>query len=424
MELSPTLPRRRETPLGRYLIGVFLSVAIALAVGYALLRPPLADLAQFALLLVGTAALSFVAGYVAYRWQWVERTPRLAYAVLGNSVLATALTIVNVWISARLMFLNEHDLMLGASLLVFAGGIAIALGALFSDTVTRRIEGLRRFAADVEQGRLEARVAVTGRDEVAGLARSLNAMAAQLEEGQQRQRAMDAMRRELIAWVGHDLRTPLASVQAIVEALADDMVDDPAVTERYLRTAQRDIRSLSGLIDDLFELAQIEAGGLSLERRPNSMTDLASDTLESFSALAARSGVRLAGRVDPDVDPIVMDAARIGRVLANLVSNALRHTPSGGSVHLRAQRDADTVSVSVVDTGEGIPGERLPHVFERFAGGAPASGRPSGSGGLGLAIARGIVEAHGGRIEIESAAEQGTRVTFRLPRRGGEGAGS
>lgn len=415
MEQSQALPLRRETPVARYLIGVLLSVALAMAVGYALLRPPMADLAQLGLLLAGTAALSFLVGYAAYRWQWVERTPRLAYALLGNSILATALTIVNVWISARLMFLNEHDLMLGASLLIFAGGIAIALGALFSDTVTRRLDRLRRFAADVEQGHLEARVEVTGRDEVADLARSLNAMAAQLEEGRQRRRAMDAMRRELLAWVGHDLRTPLASVQAIVEALADGMVDDPAVAERYLRTAQRDIRSLSGLIDDLFEMAQIEAGGLTLDRRLNSMTDLASDTIESFTALAEQRGVQLGGSVDADVDPIVMDAERIGRVLSNLVSNALRHTPAGGKVRLRATRNADTVSVSVADTGEGIPGARLPHVFERFAGGPAAGERRSGGAGLGLAIARGIVEAHGGRIEIESVLGEGTRVTFYLP---------
>jgi signal transduction histidine kinase len=399
----------------RYVAGVALSVILALAVGYVLLRPPMADLAQLAIQLAVTAALSFVAGYAAYRWGWIDRTPRLAYALLGSYLLATALTIFNVWISARLMFLNEHDLMLGTSLLVFAGGIAVALGAFFSDAVTRRLDHLRRFAADVTRGRLDSRISVSGRDEVADLARSLNAMAEQLEDGQRRQQELDAMRRQLLAWVGHDLRTPLASVQAIVEALADGMVDDPEVSERYLRTAQRNIRSLSSLIDDLFELAQIETGGLVLRPQPNSMTDLASDTIESFSESAAEHGITLSGIAEPDVDPVTMDAERVGRVLANIVSNALQHTPNGGEVHVLAERDHRGVCVTVSDTGEGIPEEQLSHVFERYYRGRVAGRQPGGGSGLGLAIAKGIVEAHGGEIGVESQIGEGTRVHFTIP---------
>ena len=422
MQQAHELHLPRHTPVTRYVVGLALSVVLALVVGYIVLRPPMADLAQLAQQLAATAALSFLAGYVAYRWGWIDRAPRLAYALIGSYVLATALTIFNIWISARLMFLSEHDLLLGSSLLVFAGGIAIAFGAFFSDAVTARLELLRLFAADVSRGRLDARVSVAGQDEVADLARSLNVMAEQLEDGRQRQEELDAMRRELLAWVGHDLRTPLASVRAIVEALADGMVDDPAVTERYLRTAQRDIRSLSNLIDDLFELSQIEAGGLVLHTHPNSMTDLASDTIESFSALAAARGVALSGGVEPDVDPITMDAERIGRVLANLVSNALRHTPSGGEVRVDARRQASAVCVAVTDTGEGIPADQLGRIFDRFTrverhrerahGG---DDRDPGGSGLGLAIAKGIVEAHGGSIDIASTVGAGTRVRFCLP---------
>jgi len=241
-------------------------------------------------------------------------------------------------------------------------------------------------------------------------------MAGQLQAADQKQRDLDRLRRNLIAWAGHDLRTPLASIRAIVEALADGMVQDPDTVDRYLHTAQRDIRSLSLLIDDLFELAQLEAGGLRLEILPNSLSDLISDTLESFSELAARQGVTLEGSVGPGVDPVPLDARQIGRVLANLVGNALRHTPSGGEVQVQARRTADGAQVEVRDTGEGIKAEDLPYLFERFYRSETSRSRATGGAGLGLAIAKGIVEAHGGQIGVESTPGQGTRFYFSLPR--------
>ena len=230
------------------------------------------------------------------------------------------------------------------------------------------------------------------------------------------QRELDRLRRNLIAWAGHDLRTPLASIHAIVEALADGVVDDPETVDRYLCTVSREIDSLSRLLDDLFELAQLEAGGLRLESRPNSLSDLLSDTLESFSELAVQQGITLGGRADSDVDPVMMDARQIGRVLSNLLGNALRHTPSGGAVYAQATRTAEGVQVEVRDTGEGIDAADLPHVFEHFYRGDKSRSRATGGSGLGLAIAAGIVEAHGGHIGAESGVGQGTRVWFTLPR--------
>ena len=237
----------------------------------------------------------------------------------------------------------------------------------------------------------------------------------QLEEADNRQRELDMLRRNLIAWAGHDLRTPLASIQAIVEALADGMVDDPQTVDRYLHTAQREIRSLSLLIDDLFELAQLEAGGLRLELQPNSLSDLISDTIESFSELASRQSVTLEGSVQPGVDPVRMDAQQIGRVLSNLLGNAVRHTPAGGMVKVQATTGHDVVRVEISDTGEGIRAEDLPHIFERFYRGEKSRSRATGGAGLGLAIAKGIVEAHGGRIGAESTAGEGTSFLFTLP---------
>jgi signal transduction histidine kinase len=225
------------------------------------------------------------------------------------------------------------------------------------------------------------------------------------------------MRRDLVAWAGHDLQTPLTSIRAILEAVADGVVEDPATLQRYLQTAQRNIRDLSVLIDDLFEVAQMQGGSLRLHLEATSLNDLISDTVESFSGAIASRSIHLAGNVAAGVDPVVLDPARIGRVLSNLLSNALRHTPDGGRITIEAAGDSAEVRISVRDTGEGIAPEDLPHVFESFYRGEKSRGRASGGSGLGLAIARGFVEAHGGTIAAESTPGQGCTVSFTLPRR-------
>jgi signal transduction histidine kinase len=222
----------------------------------------------------------------------------------------------------------------------------------------------------------------------------------------------------LIAWVSHDLRTPLTSIRAILEALGDGVVDEPETVRRYLQTAQRDIRALSRLIDDLFEISQMDAGGLKLDCQMNALSDLISDTIESFSELARRQQVILSGSADAGVDPVFIDGQRIGQVLANLVSNALRYTPTGGEVSICARRVGDEVEVQVRDSGEGISAEDLPRVFERFYRGDKSRNRSTGGTGLGLAIARGIIDAHGGRIWVESEPSKGTCFTFVVPGKG------
>jgi signal transduction histidine kinase len=237
-----------------------------------------------------------------------------------------------------------------------------------------------------------------------------------MEDTIAKQKELETLRRDLIAWVGHDLQTPLASVRAIVEALADDIVDDPATRTRYLNSAKHDIQALSHLIDDLFELAQLDAGGLQLELQPNSLSDLISDTLESFSARADELRISLTGEIEENIDPVQMDANRIGRVLNNLISNSLRHTPSEGTIHLLAKTTEGAVEVEVRDTGEGFSQEDLPHLFERFYRGEKSRSKATGGVGLGLAIAKGLVEAHGGTIQAELLPEVGARFVFSLPR--------
>lgn len=400
----------------RFAGGVLAALLCTLILFYLLMRPPADDIRDMAAFLFATSALSVFAGYGAYRLGWLSRAPRIIWTLTGGYALASILSFVNVWVTARLMFINRHDLLLATVLLLFAGGIAISLGYFLSAALRDDVAVLNRAAREIAEARLETRVPVAGHHEIADLARSFNSMATQLERTAGQQRALDILRRNLVAWVGHDLRTPLASVRAILEAIADGVVDDQATVQRYLATAQRDIRALSLLIDDLFEMAQLDAGGLPLERLPNSIGDLISDTIESFSALAAAQGIRLEGSAGSGVDPVVIDAQKIGRVLANLTDNALRHTGPGGTVQVHASAVADGVRVEVSDNGEGIDPADLEHVFEQFYRGEKSRNRSTGGAGLGLAIARGIVEAHGGVLEVASKQGAGTSLFFVLPR--------
>ncbi len=401
----------------RFVLGVIAVVVGALALFFAVMNPPMGDLRAMALFLSITALISMVAGYAFYRSGWIHRSPRLSWTLLGGYALSSLLTFLNVFVTARLMFASEHDLLLATVLLAFAAGIAMVLGYFLSSALTDKISTLTRAANTIAAGDLSVRVAAAGGDEISQLAHTFNEMATQLEEADRKQRELDRLRRDLIAWVGHDLRTPLASMRAILEALTDGIVTDADTVKRYLLTAQRDVQSLSSLIDDLFEMAQIDAGGMQLDKRANSIVDLISDTLEGFSALAQEKGVILSGEADSGVDPVYMDGRQVGRVLANLVGNAIRHTPPGGHIEVQALvRDGETVLISVCDSGEGIPPESLSRVFEQFYRAEQSRNRATGGTGLGLSIARSIIEAHGGEIGVESVQGQGARFYFTLPR--------
>jgi signal transduction histidine kinase len=411
---NPAIPRAGSLPI-RYALGVILIVALSLLLFNTLMRPASTDLGLMALFLSVTAVVSILAGYGAYRLGWMNRSPALRWTLLGGYALSSLLTFLNVWITANLMFTDEHDLMLATVLLAYASGIAMALGYFLANTLTQRIHQLDLAAMAIARGDLKTRTRVDGKDEIAALGATFNQMAERLQAVDDQQRQLDHLRRDLIAWVSHDLQTPLASIRAIIEALADEMIEDPHTQQRYLRTAQREIAALSILIDDLFQMAQLDAGGLPLECESNALSDLISDTLETFSEMAARQEVQLEGSVTDGVDPVWMDGPRIGRVLNNLVGNALRHVQPGGRVTVSARPVAEGVRVEVSDDGPGIAPEDLPNIFERFYRGEKSRNRATGGAGLGLAIARGIVEAHQGQIGVESRPGQSTRFYFTLP---------
>ena len=401
----------------RLLGGILLIVLISLGIFYFIMRPPMSDLGHMAQFLSVTALISGLAGYAAYRFRWLERAPALRWSLLGGYALASLLTFLNVWITARLMFASQHDLLLATVLLLFAGGIAMVMGYFLSSAVTERIRRLDQAAKEIQAGNLSIRIPVSGNDEVARLARTFNQMAAQLQESNANQTALEGLRRDLVAWAGHDLRTPLAGVRVLVEALADGIIDDPATSRRYLQQARKHIDNLSLLIDDLFQVSQLDAGGIPLNLEPASLSDLISDTLENFSGLAAQQSIVLSGSASPSIDPITMDVQRISRVLINLVDNSLRHTRAGGTVSIQAEVVGITVRVTVQDSGEGISPNDLPHVFDRFYRGEKSRNQTTGGSGLGLAIAKGIIEAHGGQIGVVSNPGQGASFYFWLPKK-------
>lgn len=401
----------------RLALGLLLILLASLGLFYGLMQPSWGDLSLMTTFLLITAGAAAAAGFIAYRLEWIDRSPSLRLSLLAVHALASLLAFASVWVTARLMFASQHDLLLATVLLLFAGGMAAVLGTFLSSRVIDRIRGVQAVARHLEQGDWSARAPTGGSDELAALARAVNQMAARLESAAARQDELERLRRDLVAWAGHDLQTPLTSIRAMLEALADGLLEDPPTVQRYLRTAQRNTQDLSHLIDDLLEVAQLQAGGFSLDIQSSSLHDLVSDTLESFTELAGRQGVRLEGRVMPGIDPVRMDTARVGRVLANLLTNALRHTPEGGRIRIEARPAAGLVQVEVSDTGEGISPEDLPHVFDSFYRGEKSRARASGGSGLGLAIARGFVEAHGGSIAVDSRPGEGSTFSFTLPRR-------
>lgn len=397
------------------ILGVGVALLVAALLDRWFFEPSIDQLTGMFLQLGFYAWLSVLVGFILYRLGWAY-SPSLTFAVLFTLLLVGVLTLVNGGVAAYLMFTDPTSLTVVGILLLFSITIGTAFAVYGFSTTTGSLRHLTSVAQRVADGDLSARADVPGRDEVAQLGTAFNEMTAQLEQAERQRAELEQMRTDLIAWVSHDLRTPLTSVRAMVEALADGVVTDPAMTQRYYNTIRADVMALNRLIDDLFELAQLDAGGVKLAFVSVSLSDLISDTLESFRVLASRADVTLVGEVGENLDPVWMNPESIGRILGNLIGNALKYTPPGGTVQVAAQRHDDVVTVTVADSGPGFNEADLPRLFEKFYRGEEARSRSKGSGaGLGLSIAHGLVAAHGGRISAENASSGGARVHFTLP---------
>jgi signal transduction histidine kinase len=336
--------------------------------------------------------------------------------LLVASLATTLLALANVAFMAQLMFISTHDLTLLGLLLGFSMGIAALLATELSVPLSADLRQIVQAVRRLGSGDLATRVHLSRRDELAQLAEVLNGMAEQLETGFVRERELEQARRELIAAISHDLRTPLASIRVMVEGMVDGVVDDEATVQRYLQTIHSEVDKLTQLINDLFELSQIDAGALELHLELVPVEELIADTVSSMAPQSEQKGLKLSSEAEKPLPAVMVDPLRIQRVLANLVQNALRHTPADGTIFIRARDVGSAVQVDVCDSGEGLPEGELGRVFERFYRADRSRSRGSGGAGLGLSIAKGIVEAHGGRIWAHNNDGQGATFSFTLPR--------
>jgi signal transduction histidine kinase len=401
-----------------YVAGILIAFMVTILLIVWVMNPPIGDLVSLGWLLAGTGLVSAGVGFISQRLGWWRQLRSINHALVLGYLMAAGLTLLNVLLAANQMFINQHDLALGSLLLIFASLISVAFGFFISSSVTRRLRDLADGAEALSQGNFAVRVSASGQDEVAQLSSSFNRMVARLETAKQAELALDEARRNLVAWASHDLRTPLASLRAMIDAMADGVVDDEETIRRYYLQSQSEIARMSDLIDDLFELAQIDAGHLELLAESSSLSDLISDTLESFTAQAQTKQIQLLGEIADGVDPVWMAPDKIGRVLNNLIGNALVHTRDEGRIEVSANRLENTVKIKIEDSGAGIADEDLPHIFDRFYRGEKSRSRDGGSqggAGLGLAIAKGIVEAHGGDIGVSKTNSSGSTFWFSLP---------
>jgi len=323
------------------------------------------------LLLAAVAAGMLAAAHLATARR--ARIGSLSRQLALGAALAVATVVAAVWIGAMAMFVSHHDALVISAMAAVGGVVAVRAAQLLAQGVVRDVEAMHR--------------------------------------------EVDDARRRLIAAVSHDLRTPLASLRLLVDAVGDGVATGET-RERYLREMRTHVGALSVLIDDLFELSRLEAGEISWSLHQVELGELVSETVAALRTQAEERGVMVAAELPADALAAHANAEKLQRVLFNVIVNAIRHTPADGSVVVRARsaRDGAGVEVEVVDDGEGVPAEERERVFEPFyRGGEDGAARSSDGAGLGLAIARAIVEAHGGRIWLEPAQPRGTRVRFTLP---------
>ncbi|WP_100444062.1 sensor histidine kinase [Glycomyces xiaoerkulensis] len=331
-----------------------------------------------------------------------------------SSVLVAATGVVT---AALAMFISLHDLVVLFIVLTVATGVALGAAWQLGDDIGAGARQVGDYARTIvgDDGHVSAEAApdVTGPGELSALGAELADASRRLEESQRRERALEASRRELIAWVSHDLRAPLATIRAMTEALDDDVVDDDATVKRYHSQIRTDAERLTALVDDLFELSRINSGTLRLGSEKIDLGDALADSLAGAGATAEVKGVGLVEDVAA-APPVEVSAREFCRAVDNLIDNAIRHTPPGGTVHVRAAAEDGTAVVGVGDQCGGIPAADLPRVFDIAFRGDEARQRDDRGGGLGLAITRGLIEAHDGDVTVANV-EGGCRFTVRLP---------
>ncbi len=368
-----------------------------------------------AFLLVAGGTTTVVAMMVLRR-----RLPLGLHSLRGQLVmLCTAATLLGLAISAiitAMMLFSIQNMVLVAAMLGYSLAISVLIAFAISDFTANAIGDVLRALRLITAGNLDVRVDSHSPDEVGEVGVAVNALAERLETSLRREHELSQARQELMRAVSHDLKTPLASIRAMVESINDGVVTDPNTVRRYMRATESELEQLTRLVDDLSDLGPVESGVIELNLAPTSVKDLISDTVEGMSALAKSYGLVLSERVDVDFPTVMMDPQRVRRVLNNLVHNAIGHTPPGGSVVLTAHDVGWGVEVSVMDSGEGIPEDEISRLLDVPSDAMDITGATFGGTSLGLNIVSSIVQAHGGRFWMESEVGEGSKFSFTLPK--------
>jgi signal transduction histidine kinase len=361
------------------------------------------------------AACSASVGLLGLGAAWLLRGASIRWLPAGVAVVGAVAMVVALVATAHAMFISGHDYGVVLWVCLVAGVVSAGFASLVGAAVVRWSrqlhDGARRFG---DSGHYDAEVG--GPAEFTALNEQLRETSRRLAEAREREQRLEESRRELVSWVSHDLRTPLAGLRAMAEALEDGMVDDPA---RYHRQISAEVNRTVRMADDLFELSQIHAGLLEPTPQTVALGDLVSESLAAAESVAAVKGVQLDGHVDGDV-VVHVDPNAMSRVIGNLLMNAIRHTPGDGAVQIRGSARADAVELSVRDGCGGIPPEDIDRVFDvAFRGGQARTpraetGDPGSGAGLGLAIVRGLIEVHRGHIGVENV-DDGCRFVVTIP---------
>jgi signal transduction histidine kinase len=372
---------------------------------------PARDLAVIMAISGGTSLVVAVVGLWllgVVRQRSLQVSAVLIALVPVAAVLAGALT------SGAAMFFSGHDLRVLVVVAVTAGSVAVATALVLGRRVAAGSRSLSSATAGLSDGTYQSpRIPLPA--ELAALDRQLAELSTRLENSRQRERTLELSRRELVAWVSHDLRTPLAGIRAMAEALEDGIIDDAATIDRYHERIRQEADRLSAMVDDLFELSRINASALNLVLQEVLVADVLSDAVATAQPTAAAKGVTVIGELPRGTPRVAASVPELNRVMGNLVANAVRHTPTGGQVRVTCAAEEGEVIIGVEDTCGGIPPEDLPRLFDvAFRGSAARTPGGGGGAGLGLAIARGLVEAHGGTVEITNH-RAGCCAGVRLP---------
>ncbi len=406
-------------PLLWALVVLAVATGIALLLTQLMLEPPRADLIELGTYLAISGAATVIVASLAIRvlderFGLTLRTRFVLVALVGSAVL-----VANIIVLARLMFIStDHDLKVLLATVAFSTVLAVFFTTWMSSKTLERLGSVNRSIRQLAAGELAIASDVTGRDEVATLAKDVQLLAERLAEARAERLALDAERRELTAAISHDLRTPLSTIRAMVDALEDGVVSEPVEMKRYFATIRRDVQRLNRMIDDLFELAQIDAGAMHLRRQRVTVHEIVAEVVDAMRARAERADIRIELSIQDELPPAMLDGDRLERAIANLLRNALEHTPPGGRIDVHVSGGDGQAAVEVSDTGDGIAEEDLPNIWTRFYRAERSRARTDGDSdgvGLGLAITKGIVELHGGQVEVRSRAGEGTAFTVRLP---------